>query len=600
MNLMTSYARAFASVLLALAAGGWLAPAFAAPAPSFDLKRWETGERVRLEDFAGQIVVLDFFGYWCVPCQKTSAEVEDKVQKFYAARKGNAQGIPVRVVSINIEESNPKKTAAFIQKNGASFVINDQDGETLKKYGGKGIPFLVILDGSRAKRDAPSFEIVYKNAGFEGADKLRKIIDSIGSAPRKGELRLERQSKRTIERNDRVFLLAALSGGANGEAAILDAGNARLFTIRGPGSKATDSPSAEALQPTVDAPAEKRDGSGPPRTHRVEADFEAVFASDILLTQGTVGYGQSRSSTEWNVSYAHNSFGLDYRPAPFDFLGFDSQVSEERNAFQASLRQRLFAPLTLLVSGGLYDGFTDYRSAWLNEYYRQQFSPLPEYVDAEPKGQNISAGLRWEYLPATGFFQAGVGFLKDEIAPGYEIDFDGLRRGRPNLYTTTYHFSTENILTRRVRLLNEFRITDTTNREKRYGYQGSVNVALGESWVVRTHGGYTQEDPQLEAFYFGSTVEYEATPACLLSFSARYYRDTGEIENSLFSNAAPGVESFQFGLGLRYLWERSALKLYVAPYFTRYEPFGIGTAFFQNLYRDRDWGIAQIAYSLTF
>ncbi len=598
MNLMMVYARAFGSILLALAAVGWLKPAFAAPAPSFDLKRWETGEPVRLEDFAGQIVVLDFFAYWCVPCQKASAEMEQGIQKFYAARKGNAHGIPVRVVSINIEESTPKKTAAFIQKNGASFVINDRNGETLAKYGGKGIPFLVIIDGSRAKPDAPLFEIVYKNAGFEGTDKLRKIIDFIGSAPRKAALR--GGSERMIERNDRVILLAALSSGANGEAAISDAGTARLFAIRDPGSKAKDSPSTETPKPAVESPAEKREASGPPRTHRVEADFESVFSSDILLTQGTLGYGQSRGSTEWNVSYAHNSFGLDYRPAAFDFLGLDRHVSEERNAFQANLRQRLFAPLTLLVSGGLYEGFTDYRNAWFNEYYRQQFSALPEYVEAEPNGRNISTGLRWEYLPTTGFFQAGVGFLKDEIAPGYEIDFDGLRRGRPNLYTTTYHVSTENILTRRVRLLNEFRITDTTGREKRYGYQSSVNVALGESWVVRTQGGYTREDPQLEAFYFGSTVEYEATSACLLSFSARYYKDTGEIENSLFSNAAPGVETYQFGVGVRYQWERSALKLYVAPYFTGYEPFGIGTAFFQNLYKDRDWGIAQIAYSLTF
>jgi hypothetical protein len=104
----------------------------------------------------------------------------------------------------------------------------------------------------------------------------------------------------------------------------------------------------------------------------------------------------------------------------------------------------------------------------------------------------------------------------------------------------------------------------------------------------------------LQAFYFGGAVEYEATPSCLFSLSGRFYRDTGEIENSLFSNAAPGVEAYQIGVGFRYLLERAALKLFVAPYFTRYEPFGLGTAFFQHLYQDRAWGIAQIACVFQF
>jgi hypothetical protein len=33
-------------------------------APAFDLPRWDSTNRVRLADFAGQIVVLDFFAYW--------------------------------------------------------------------------------------------------------------------------------------------------------------------------------------------------------------------------------------------------------------------------------------------------------------------------------------------------------------------------------------------------------------------------------------------------------------------------------------------------------------------------------------------------------
>ena len=36
------------------------------------------------------------------------------------------------------------------------------------------------------------------------------------------------------------------------------------------------------------------------------------------------------------------------------------------------------------------------------------------------------------------------------------------------------------------------------------------------------------------------------------------------------------------------------------PYYTRYEPYGIGTAFFQNLYKNRSWLALQLAYTAEF
>src|SRR5712692_7512507 len=76
----------------------------ASPALDFDLSKWQTGEKVKLADFAGEIVVLDFFAHWCVPCRRASQEIEGGIQKYYAARKGNLHGVTVRVVSINIEK----------------------------------------------------------------------------------------------------------------------------------------------------------------------------------------------------------------------------------------------------------------------------------------------------------------------------------------------------------------------------------------------------------------------------------------------------------------------------------------------------------------
>ena len=45
--------------------------------PSFKLNRFESEELVKLDDFAGSIVILDFFAYWCVPCRKASSDLEE-------------------------------------------------------------------------------------------------------------------------------------------------------------------------------------------------------------------------------------------------------------------------------------------------------------------------------------------------------------------------------------------------------------------------------------------------------------------------------------------------------------------------------------------
>jgi hypothetical protein len=365
--------------------------------------------------------------------------------------------------------------------------------------------------------------------------------------------------------------------------------------------QAQEVPSATTASPGTSTPTAS---SGAPLTQQVRAEFEGLFASDLQLTQSSVSYGLKRGGWELNAGVSTSTYDLDYAPAPFDFLGSATDLSERRIAGSLGGRVKVFEPLTLLVNGGLYDGFNDYRSVWLNEYFRQQFSEVggfgDSYTAATPRGENLNVGLRWEYLPTVGFVQGDVTYAHDEIAPGYEIDFDGLRRGRSQLYTASYHVALENILTRRIRVLNEFRLTDTTNRRNRYGYQGSINVALADRWVLRAFGGYTQEDPTFEARYYGGTVEYEPATGWLISVSGRHYQDTGEIENTLFSSAAPGLDAWQVGVGVRRVWGVHSLKVFVAPYFTRYQPAGIGTAFFQNLYQDRDWGTFQVAYAAEF
>ena len=511
-------------------------------APAFELPKWETGEKVKLSDFAGEIVVLYFFAYWCVPCKRASQEVESGIQKYYAGKKGNPHGVPVRVISINIEKDNPKLTAQFIKQAGLEFVLNDFDGALLAKLDGAGTPFLVVIDGARA----PEFRVLYKNAGFEGTKKLRQIIG--GVMPRK-------------------------------------TASVRL-TSRG-------TPSIE-------------EATGTPTTRKGEVSFDAMLASDVQTTSTAIRYGESKSDTTWNARFTYNGIAEDYEPfTDFDAETLPRSLYESYFAGQVDVRQKLHDTLTLSGSGTVYDGFTDYRSLWFSEYYRQRFEILPAYFPSSPQGFSASTGLRWEYQPTTGFAEAGFSYAYDQIAPGWDrIPATAtspalLLHGRDVLQTYAPSLKFENVLTKRIRTQHDFQLTFTTDRDPRYSYRGAVNVALAERWVWRTSGGYTHEDPTLRAYYFGATLEYEFTPRWLVNVSGMYYHDTGEIENStLLSTAAPGLQTRQAGFGLRYLGEASSFSLSVSPLWSDYKALESGTLPFSNLYKDRKWVLVQAAWNI--
>ena len=72
----------------------------------------------------------------------------------------------------------------------------------------------------------------------------------------------------------------------------------------------------------------------------------------------------------------------------------------------------------------------------------------------------------------------------DIVSPGYEWKIDsGLVHGINSLKTWAGTFGLENILTPRIRTLHQFSAIDTTARENRFSYQGSLNYAAGEDWV---------------------------------------------------------------------------------------------------------------------
>ncbi|MFP5370202.1 MAG: TlpA family protein disulfide reductase [Actinomycetes bacterium] len=107
-------------------------------APSFDLERvGAEGDRVRLADFAGRPVVVNFWASWCVPCRKEMP-----------ALQAAAERLEGRVAFVGINHQDGRSPAAeFEQEVGVTYPSGyDPDGGVARDFGVVGLPTTVLID----------------------------------------------------------------------------------------------------------------------------------------------------------------------------------------------------------------------------------------------------------------------------------------------------------------------------------------------------------------------------------------------------------------------------------------------------------------------
>jgi hypothetical protein len=329
-----------------------------------------------------------------------------------------------------------------------------------------------------------------------------------------------------------------------------------------------------------------------------------MIASDVFVTDLQTEYRCERPSTEFSLA-------LSYRPTRMDFksehLGFkrDTQLEEDFFGVQGGISADLNESLTLSVNGGGYDGFQTYRDLWMDEYYRLKAGDrnkggVTGYRSAHPWGYNVASGLRWEYLPDAGFVDTGLSYQYDKVSPGYERG-PPLVRLRDTYHTRSAHLSFENVLTRRLRTLVEGRIDDTTDRDPRLTVQGAINYAVAENWVMRLAAGCANEEPHFTSKSVRVALDRDWRSTWFVGVFGRYYEDKGEIYNGVANDAAaPPLKTYQAGLGVRRQGSRSVYKFDIGPCFSRYEADSRRNRALDQLYKDRDWLLLQIAFQYEF
>jgi hypothetical protein len=327
-----------------------------------------------------------------------------------------------------------------------------------------------------------------------------------------------------------------------------------------------------------------------------------MLSDDIHLRQTALGIKHSSTTTDIALDLGAGDIALDFTPGTSDILSRASRRDAQRTSVSATGRFMRDKRLNLLTGAGVYKGFSDFRSLWLDEYYRQLFENVPGYIHASPRGWHALVGLRWAYIPATAYLQCTIVRQSDHVSPGYEPRIgEPLLSGREKLGTTSLRISTENILCTTVRSLVEIGLTETTGRDTRFSAQASVNWSATESLTLRAVVAGVREAPEFQAGSGAITLEYDWNERWFLGLTARAYRDNGELIDPLIvSTAAPALRSTHIAASLRWQGEHASLRLEAGPYRTRYDAVSAASAHFDQLYSDRDWTRFQASFAFSF
>jgi len=119
----------------ALAAAGPLAPA--APAPDFTLRTLD-GQKLRLGEQRGQVVLVNFWATWCGPCRQEMPHLNKLYEKY------KSSGFVL--LGVNVDDDT-RQAVGVANKLGVRFpVLPDTDKRVSRQYDLSAMPSTVLID----------------------------------------------------------------------------------------------------------------------------------------------------------------------------------------------------------------------------------------------------------------------------------------------------------------------------------------------------------------------------------------------------------------------------------------------------------------------
>lgn len=108
------------------------------PAPDFNLRKFNLG-RVKLSDYRGKVVLINFWATWCPPCIK---EIPD-----FVALTDEYEEKGLVILGISLDKNPQQVLPGFIRKYKINYPVLLDDGRVAGAYGGvTAIPTTFLVD----------------------------------------------------------------------------------------------------------------------------------------------------------------------------------------------------------------------------------------------------------------------------------------------------------------------------------------------------------------------------------------------------------------------------------------------------------------------
>jgi thiol-disulfide isomerase/thioredoxin len=155
-----------AAALLAAASAG-AKELKAGDVPPDSLGRAYTGEKIKLSDYRGKVVVVTFWASWCTPCRK-ELPVLARIQQQVTTDR-------LQVLAVNYGESHQRYNQVVYAlkpalKDAPMKLISDEDMYYGGQFGVKGIPHMVII--------GPDGRIAVVHRGY-GESEIPVLVDEL-------------------------------------------------------------------------------------------------------------------------------------------------------------------------------------------------------------------------------------------------------------------------------------------------------------------------------------------------------------------------------------------------------------------------------------
>lgn len=144
-------------------------------APDFTLPQIGSlgGKMVKLSDYKGRVVFVNFWATWCKPCE----EEMPSMQVMYVALKKQYPNF--EILAVSIDKGDPDIVESFAKKYEVTFpILHDRNGKIKEIYKTTGVPETFIID-----QNGIIAEKVWGPRDWSKHGSIRTIVELLTNGP---------------------------------------------------------------------------------------------------------------------------------------------------------------------------------------------------------------------------------------------------------------------------------------------------------------------------------------------------------------------------------------------------------------------------------